>query len=89
MCMQHEWMHVQPNWNDDIYRVGGNDQGPIEVSSFGYVHAANVDDDGGYERKLISEMHDLGEDVNKDVFAAENAATDEGKVCISPSLSSM
>ena len=72
-------MCVQPNWIDNVYR-GGQEQGEIEVSSFRFVHAANENDDGGYERKLISNMHDVGADVNRDVFSAENAATNLGRV---------
>ena len=70
---------MQPNWKDDIYREGGQNTGPIEVSSFTYIHVGNTNDDGGYERKLITNMHDLGKAVNKNVFAEENAASD-GKV---------
>ena len=70
---------VQPNWIDNVYR-GGQEQGEIEVSSFRFLHVANENDDGGYERKLISNMHDAGDDINADVFSAENAATDQGRV---------
>lgn len=78
-CTSDMWMCLQPNWIDNVYR-GEQDQASIEVSSFGYVHVGDVDNDGGYERKLISNMHDIGDDINRDVFAAENAATGEGNV---------
>jgi hypothetical protein len=78
---------LQPNWKDAMYFSGQNEQvadgsngivqpGEVEVSGFLYVHVADAHDDGAYQRKLITNMHDLGEDLNKDIFAQENASSD-------------
>lgn len=66
---------MQPIWKDSVYFEGGADSGKIEVSSMQYVNVADVEDSGDYIRRLLDNMLDVQEAVNKDVFAAENDAS--------------
>ena len=73
---------MQPVYQDAVFFVKGPDGGrAIEVSFFDATHAADPGGDPGYERRLITNMHDTQDRVNADVFAAENAATDGPDVC--------
>jgi hypothetical protein len=66
-----------------VYRENGGDTGPIEVSSFSFFNKSNVEDffyvevADSYDRKLVTNMHDLGTDLSDGLFSAENAAADE------------
>lgn len=68
---------MQPNWRDEVYLEGGAATGAIEVSSFLYFNTGNKD---AFDRKNITSMVNLWENLNKDLLAAENAASNEGKV---------
>lgn len=71
---------MQPNWRDEVYLEGGAATGAIEVTSFLYFNTGNPEDKDDFDRKVITNMLDLGEDLNQNLFAAENAASNEGKV---------
>lgn len=72
---------MQPIWRDSVaFVTDGAGVRSIEVSAFGIVHAPNVGTKGSYIRVLTQSMLDLIDDVNDDIFAAENDASDVGEV---------
>lgn len=71
---------MQPFWQDDVYFEGGNGD-TIEVCLMEYVHIADESNDGTYVRSLLTNMLDVQDTINNDIFGTENDAnTQPGQV---------
>ena len=64
---------AQPVWKDDV-ALTASEPPAIDVSAFRVVHAPDASRSGAYERKVLTETITAIEDINAQMWSAENAA---------------